>query len=451
LKFSVSEARLEKSLDGLRALNQDFRTLAGQTTSLDSTQQHAPAMTSGIRSDRTVRECTLVRKASSQLHQAMAKACQMHEEHLAYFRLDSQRVNTEAGGPTLVRFNMAFTHRPSASSTTVEPVWIAIDSNCDEPDSSSKGQIEAEQKLSDLSSHLKRENQQPVPTAIKRLKTKSVRFAARAKQTFVATLVTDPSLPDFCEQHDFCLQLQKRELRLLEDNHNYLNTASKYLGYFEKSRHLVYFAPPIANCPILEPVSLTQLMHSINASDGFLQYERLRLARQLAAAVLQFHATPLLKSSWHSDDVIFFGTDTSTNSITPPHLNVQVGKSSQPGLISTTHESPSFIRNSYLFHLGVILIELAYQAPLSTLRRDQDSLNCPNHSYADFFTADRISRSMVSSLGARYAKVVRKCLGCNFGEGTTELEDPVLQSLFYRDVVCELERLEKGFAMLQLG
>jgi len=46
---------------------------------------------------------------------------------------------------------------------------------------------------------------------------------------------------------------------------------------------------------------------------------------------------------------------------------------------------------------------------------------------------------------------VRKCLGCDFGEGTTDLNDPALQAVFYRDVVCELERLEKGFAMLQLG
>ena len=38
-----------------------------------------------------------------------------------------------------------------------------------------------------------------------------------------------------------------------------------------------------------------------------LQCESLRLARQLASAVLQFHETPILKESWRSEDVVFFG------------------------------------------------------------------------------------------------------------------------------------------------
>jgi hypothetical protein len=109
------------------------------------------------------------------------------------------------------------------------------------------------------------------------------------------------------------------------------------------------------------------------------------------------------------------------------------------------------VRNPYLFGLGIILIELARQAPLSTFRERSELSNTQESQFSDFVIADRVSKSLGSSLGVSYAKVVRKCIGCDFGEGTTDLNDPGLQAVFYRDVVCELERLERAFAKLQLG
>ncbi len=70
---------------------------------------------------------------------------------------------------------------------------------------------------------------------------------------------------------------------------------------------------------------------------------------------------------------------------------------------------------------------------------------------SDFEIADRVSKNLGSSLGASYAKVVRKCLGCDFGEGETDSSDPGLQAVFYRDVVCKLERSERAFARLELA
>jgi hypothetical protein len=194
-------------------------------------------------------------------------------------------------------------------------------------------------------------------------------------------------------------------------------------------------------------------------ADQFLQYERLRLGRQLASAVLQFHATPILKDSWRSNDVVFFGTDVSSTTITSPHLNVQLGKPNGRHLKMNSAETITFTsrpfgRNPYLFRLGVILIELARQATLSALREERElERSGPSHEskFSDFEVADRVSKNLSSSLGASYAKVVRKCLGCDFGEGETDLSNPGLQAVFYRDVVCELERLERAFAKLQLA
>ena len=54
-------------------------------------------------------------------------------------------------------------------------------------------------------------------------------------------------------------------------------------------------------------------------------------------------------------------------------------------------------------------------------------------------------------MGVPYKRMVRKCLTCDFGQGTRDLGDEGLREAFYRDVVCELERLERAFWRLQLG
>lgn len=265
------------------------------------------------------------------------------------------------------------------------------------------------------------------------------------------------TLPDFCIQHNFCDQL-RRSCGFARSPEN------KYIGYFQKSgpcKHLVYFAAPVAVHNYTQPESLAaiiRLMAQKKETEQFLEYDRLRLATRLAEAVLQFHATPLLRGYWHSEDVIFFrhGKPDDSASISSPHLNVHVGSIKSPKTITQNVQDVDnitghMIRNPYLFSLGVVLIELAFQAPLRSLYTSGDLINGQTNALSDFFVASRLSKTISSSLGSVYGKVVRKCLGCDFGQGTSDLSDEKLQAAVYQDVVCELERLERGFAMLQLG
>ncbi|KAH8587400.1 hypothetical protein B0O99DRAFT_400121 [Bisporella sp. PMI_857] len=276
--------------------------------------------------------------------------------------------------------------------------------------------------------------------------------------TEVENFTVEEGMPDFCIQKDLCKHLQRME-----------HMASRHLGYLERSKrckHVVYMGPAFqsgqkADNTKSSPVSLTQLMLSktrTSQDDGFLQYERLRLARQLAATVLQFHTTPLLNKFFQGDDVIFFDTNGSTSSLTIPHLNVPVREivnGQAPTAAKVTDPDPDastyLISNQYMFRLGVIMIELAYQTPLSSLRQPQDSASSFGNQATDILTAFRVSNSMESKLGGRYAKIVKKCLRCNFGEDATDLDHPGLQAAFYRDVVSELEVLENTFEKLHLG
>jgi hypothetical protein len=236
---------------------------------------------------------------------------------------------------------------------------------------------------------------------------------------------------------------------------------SKYIGYFEKvapCKHLMYFSPP-TSADGSNIVSLAKIVSKISkgaTSTQLLQCKIFRLAGQLASTVLQFHATLMLKKSWRSNDIVFFGKGLESASITSPHLQVHVVKSASrsDNLIVQQEKLPKrgvFIRNPYLFDLGVVLLELAYQAPISSLRQESNLVNGQDDKHADFFAAIRLSETMATSLGPAYAKMVRKCLWCDFGEGVTDLSDPALQTSVYTNVVCELDRLEKSFAKLQLA
>ncbi|CZR60754.1 uncharacterized protein PAC_10650 [Phialocephala subalpina] len=473
LKFSFSGTHLDKSLQELRRFNEDFRTLAKQASRLTKYQERTLASADvPLWNEQAVEECSKIHKASEQLCGLFERACQLHTEHSIHFCLESPHISVEDTG-SLVRFNMAFGHRASTATTMFEPTWITVDSFVE---SETKPRTEDDRTLPQKSydglvkPFKNPKHEMPAATSIarKKIKTKSVSFAAAvpcsavsSKSAFLPSFLIDPTLPDFGVQQDFCKQLQQRYSPQTPEN--------KYLGYLQKSgpcKHLVYFAPPISTCGLKQSVSLAQMILKVSKTfeaDRFLQYERLRLAKQLASAVLRFHATPLLKESWRSRDIIFFGPGSSLAS---PHLNVHVGSSqTQPQKKPITNQTfaagssaefragnskrHGIIRNSCLFHLGLILIELAYQLPLENLRVPSDSMNGEGI-LTDFYAASRLSHVMGASMGVTYAKVVRKCLGCEFGEGT-DLTTRSLQTAFYKEVVCELERLEREFARLQLA
>lgn len=398
-----------------------------------------------IRSDRMIKECRAIQSVSERLYSALQKACQVHDNHSVQFRLDSYHVDTSDEERLLVRFNMGYAHLQE-SSVVAEPVWITIDSIFEEATSraaklNTLSPAEACETLKVLS-NLKRGLVEP-PVNNKKLKTTLVEHAIPpySNKSAAATLskTIEISLPDFCVKHDLCDRLQKRG-NCTPDN--------KYVGYLETSEHLVYFAPPISTCNTM--VSLAHLISSTpktNTAGKFLQYERLRLARKLASAVIQFHATPILNDSLRGDNIMFFS---NTESIEIPHIAVHVGE--RVGQLQKANQTKiiqNIVRNPYIFNLGIVLLELAYQAPIKFLREAEDLEDGQETKLTDFFAAKRLEKTIDASMGVTYANIVRKCLDCDFGEGK-DLKSPALQAVFYKDVVCELERLERAFAKLQL-
>lgn len=179
--------------------------------------------------------------------------------------------------------------------------------------------------------------------------------------------------------------------------------------------------------------------------------KKVRLARKLATAVLQYNSTPLLKESWRSQDIYFF--DVISNSLekqvarlTEPHFSVQVSKESRALLENHESKIQPYADNQILFGLGVVLLELGYESTMAGLHSFSDTEQIdPKHSEAscEFMQAKRLAASAMLSrkMGSAYNRIVNKCLRCDFGAGQ-DLNTLHLQERFFKDVVCDLEALE---------
>lgn len=68
--------------------------------------------------------------------------------------------------------------------------------------------------------------------------------------------------------------------------------------------------------------------------NGLLQYERIRIAKHLALAVLQFQATPWLEKSWTSHGILVSGITNELNGVCQdgegPFLDVSIKNPIEP-------------------------------------------------------------------------------------------------------------------------
>jgi hypothetical protein len=178
------------------------------------------------------------------------------------------------------------------------------------------------------------------------------------------------------------------------------------------------------------------------------QYERVRLAKYLATAVLYYHATPWLNRAWRSEDIHFF--DYPDPPVEQPqhvlaYMTSSVSMESQPA-------SPAyhrFIRNPVLFGLGVMFLELAFQVPLAALERSIDLQEGRKSDFAEYFTARRVVEFSHGKISKSFKEVTKRCLYCDFGHDD-DFNSPALQQAFYNNVVTVLDDLEKRFRELQL-
>ena len=447
LKFSFSKSKLDTALAELKSLNDDFRTLAAQTSKLEG-QRLQQAQKPSRQISRDVDRFRMIQKASQKVYQALSGACTKHSEHLTHFRLDAVAIDN--GDTPQVRFKLAFTHLTlQGLASAGDPLWFVIESIMGNTGKS----IQLGKDSFNLVQTLKRSSDATQDDPPKKPK-KSVRFQSAVPASAPPSLQFAPSnepLSNLCMRRNFCDQLRNRISQCTQ--------GGRCLGTLDDTdcyKHLIYYPAPIEH-PRHHPATSLERVISLLSKQGPLgrisQYQRIRLGRALATAVLQYHTTPWLQGSWRSEDIFFFGIDEKSllehsPNLSAPHLNVRV-RSSEGSLARVASFPPrTFAPNPLLFGLGVVLLEIGYSATLETLRTSKDTVEGENK-YTEFFVAKRLAGSIGREMGTAYGKIVKRCLHCDFGCGD-DLNEPELQAGFYKDVVKELEKLEEGFEKLSL-
>jgi hypothetical protein len=246
---------------------------------------------------------------------------------------------------------------------------------------------------------------------------------------------------DLCSVQNICVYVQK----------SLQNSATlSPIGYLQRRRTYKHFIfPPktakLCTGPIM---SLGDALLAARIAGGIRMPEKLRLAKLFALAVLQFHSTPWLNENWRSQDILFFNLmDPSEDYLGSPYLTARITKPSDNTTCKlsdpkeSTPKSLFPVPNVILFRLGVILLELGLDMPFGDLQKAQEQKEEHNKEFAEFFTARRLALSSAVSrkMGPRYAKLVNRCLFCDFGlGGDYELDIIELQNMFFQYVVLEL-------------
>ncbi|TPX08989.1 uncharacterized protein E0L32_009568 [Thyridium curvatum] len=112
-------------------------------------------------------------------------------------------------------------------------------------------------------------------------------------------------------------------------------------------------------------------------------------------------------------------------------------------------------RNKLLFSFGILLLEIGYGRPWAELRREVLAKlgggGGEDGGPADWRAAEKLAHLLVRQMGPTYPRIVRKCLGCDFGLGETDLDNEDLQRRFLDDVVAGLRRLGEEMRLMSSG
>jgi hypothetical protein len=371
---------------------------------------------------------------------------------MVHFRMEVEHIALNRDSSPEVKFDIAFTHRALTdtlnASNVGDPIWFLVDSVINEHVGTCSN--DRATCTIELESSLKRQLEPTVTPVLKRAR-KSVRFVPPMQLP-----LPDPCLPPLainpiiCKDFigfNFCDLLRRRFRQPLQAN------ACVVLEDTAQCKHLVYPSHFTASSQPRKPTSLGQLIKPPTAPEsvgGIFLLDRIALAKMLAIAVLQYHATPWLQLSWRSNDILFFDIEQDSRlqkrpDLSAPYLNARIQGKSSPRLAQ--HHS-NMSRNPILFSLGVVLLELAHGATLETLTLPCDADNGQLH--REFFTARRLAKAKRTVMGVIYNDIVEQLVECVFPCGG-DLGNPELQATFYEDVICPLDELEQGFRKLYIG
>jgi len=444
----------------LQAYTQDFRDLM---------KQPSPPAEGWQGPDRAFEVKTKVGKfrgvqeAAAQLYRAFGLACGQHDIHQACLRIHATQarpdqvqftllfnpptgtpVEVGSGGPTNLRLTVESELR--ATSVDTRPIGgstkrpLDVQDNCDASQSAYGTQPGGQWRSSSAPGSGVRESTSETSSGLEE---------HEAEVSLLPLKHPVVELRKFCHDRDFCAYIKKLAP---------LGAAKHYpvgcLHHSGAPKHIVYLSMPSEIDKSAEHShaqvwrnalsSMKEILQSSHEQRSISRRDLVRIAIQLATAVLQYHTTPWLESSWDSDHVLLERTRDAVQMLelgsSDSYLDVSIQISNDTASSHHATSTRTMIRNPVLFKLGVMLLELAYARPLREMCKPQD-IDPHNDHNTDYYTAERLQKGVSIEMGPVFAEIVRKCIKCDFGHGE-DLSTGPLQEGFYEEVVDKLEAIE---------
>ena len=431
VRLAVTKPTLDNSIEQINRLNINLNDIRMRVDDASRRKKGKGLQPARIQQDsrngpeirRLFQEFAVVQQVSQKLYQALAGACNDHDRHDTLINL-TPRINAIS---KCVQLELALRNPRQHSWTPMKQhaIWLSVES-------------------------LKIMNSGQTESLLKQLEFVSVDDQPSSSTQNVVTI--HPAAPSEQEPPRSSVQNRRKTFcrRVHEGSASCLSRSC--IGSFQHNRgaELEVFLVPKLSIEVsrLDVSTLNDLFSQKPSSNQrtLNLFECVRLGRKLATAMLNFHSTSWLSPLWSSQQIRLLHSEVSAGGNVfeeqEPYLDVAI-TASGPGASSRSLEAddPRVIENSFLYRLGVILLELAYEQPLRDMRINEDGND--GAAVAEFYTATRTRNNVAGILGHSYAKIVGQCLKCNFRSGVSDLHESDLQEDVYRDIICKLGSLEQ--------
>lgn len=454
IKFSLQEKHFETGLKASRSKVQTLMTLLQQSDRIEATQKlYKTNRNKSVAKKRDLKQFFVVKESSKRLFEVVQRSCTRHDSHNTHFGLLPRIEDLQVAQ---VWFELLFGRATTDHVPAISDLSIRL-----MVESCLKSRVldlsQAGTQTNSISASGGTQSQDltlMAPVFSAEPKRKRVRFMEDGPVLEDFSLGKDVQLPDFMLRHDFCHWLSKNA-------GSFASQQDCCIGHFDcNSRHQLRFhVRNDKQLIISQPraVSLETLLQKISNGElktRFPFHEKFRFARILASAVLSFHDTPwLISENLNSSNILFYNYSIKDNlldgPLPDPYISVPISTSSE-----AKHQSAgphTFIKNLLVFRLGILLLEIAFDGPLSTLQipDEQDRKKLPLLD-SERATADRLMTLLRVQTCKQYEDVVKKCIRHYASDSPFEhCEDT--QHGYYSDVITELQELEDKFRHLHTG
>ncbi|KAF2822664.1 hypothetical protein CC86DRAFT_81209 [Ophiobolus disseminans] len=457
--YLMEKSRFERDLVTLRKRNADLNLLRSHF----STAEIHTHTTKSVNEDAQgkIKRICIVRTASTLLHNTLKTAwsCadRTHRRHWVKLCVDADAQSISNS----VALNMAIASEIAQEPRKSPPaVWFYVRSES-MPSKMQSDLATKQTALNSLVHALQHQSSERLHAVTSSPRSTSISSSAQPSHA-------TPNSIDLCKVNCVCSHFHPKTSPQAKPH------AERCLGYLESPRdsRYVFFGPSIPGEIEVPSQGVESAADDFTALKEVMERPRsnrlqllhqYQLASKIAKSVLQFHNTPWLPRLWRSENLAILGSTITDESLKTLHLSTQFDANIIHATINTVPPQDSSmgnvqaislgtntgalvdaccrklgpaVYNETLFCLGIVLLEIAHCETFENLRQgDPDEFNA----------AHRIVRGP-PPLGPQYRKIVERCLRCDFGVSSEDLEDDELLRAVWSKVVYPLEALVRAIS-----